>query len=103
MLNPDNTTPEGEEAFNSIVLFSRADGSRTEKVITEALDIHQEAWQYLTENKIKVSADDGNPDDGILIYFDDGTGNEITVSTFKHPCEYVLDAGVALLKARRNA
>ena len=104
MLNQDSTVPDGPEKLNSVSLFGRVDGSITDKVIVEIFDIHPDAWQYLTDNSIKVSFDpEDSPRKGAIVFFDDGNGKEITVSTFKHPCEEVMDAGVALLKERQAA
>lgn len=104
MLNKDNTIPDGAEKLNSVSLFGRSDGAITDQVIGEILDIHSDAWQYLNDNNIKVSMDiEDSPREGATIFFDDGSSDEITVSTFKHPCEEVMDAGVTLLKARQAA
>ena len=104
MLNKDNTVPAGSESDNSVTLFERVDGNRTDQVITEILDIHPDTWQYLTENEIKISFDpEDSPRKGAIVFFDAGDGDELTVNTFKHSCEEVMDEGVRLLKERQNA
>lgn len=85
----------------SVTLFKRQDGERTEEVYTEILDVFTDAYQYIIDNSIKVSADPAdNPYIEALIYFADGNGTEIAVNSSGLPCEEIMDMGVKLLKEK---
>ena len=88
----------------SVTLFNRVEGSRTEEILTEIPDVSEDAYEYLTDNNIKVSMDSNDdPDQGAFIYFDSGAGYEITVSTKDLPCVDVMEKGVELIKEQKAA
>ena len=87
----------------SITLFKRVGGSRTEDTNIKIPDVSEEAYEYLTDNNIKVSMDyNDRPTKGAFIYFDSGAGDEITVSTKDLLCVDVMDKGVELLKEQKT-
>ena len=85
--------------------FQKPNGKRIPMTMTK---IGQEAADYIKENNVKISTEEGI-NNQVIVYFDDGTmfegdggtPNEIMVISDANNCQDNMDEGVELLKKRK--